>query len=66
MKTIFLTGGITLSGNILRKKVEKNMKSYVLPNLRNKFEVRISELNEINSGMLGAAASAKNSLEKVS
>ena len=63
--TIFLTGGVTQSGNILRRKTEKNMKSMVLPNLRDKFELKISELNEKNGGILGAAAVARTQLETI-
>lgn len=60
--TIFLTGGITHSGNILKRKTEKYLKSYVLPNLRDKVDLRISELNEVNGGILGAAAVIKGQL----
>jgi len=63
--TIFLTGGITRSGNILKRKTEKYLKGYVLPNLRDKVEIRISELNEINGGILGAAAVARTGFETV-
>ncbi len=63
--TIFLTGGITRSGNILKRKTEKYLKSYILPNFRDKVEIRISELNEINGGILGAAAVARTAFQGV-
>jgi glucokinase len=56
---IFITGGIAHSGNILRRKIEKHLKSYVLPNLRNKIALKISSLNQTGAGILGAVAAIK-------
>ena len=63
IENIFLTGGISRGGNILRRKTEKNMKSHVLPNLRDKVSIKISELNDNSGAILGAAAAIKNKLE---
>ncbi len=63
LECIFLSGGISKSGNILKRKTEKHLKTYVLPNLHDKAQVKISILNEKNSGtmknsgILGAIAS---------
>lgn len=64
LEAIFLTGGISKSGNILRRKTEKYLKQYVLPNLREKVQLNTSELNELNGAVLGAAASVKNEILK--
>ena len=56
---IFITGGIAQSGNILRRKIEKHLKSYVLPNLRSKISLKISSLNQTGAGILGAVAAIK-------
>ncbi|MEX1003194.1 MAG: ROK family protein [Crocinitomicaceae bacterium] len=56
IENIFLTGGITHAGNILRRKTEKHLKSYVLPNLRNKVNLKITSLNQNDGGILGAVA----------
>jgi glucokinase len=56
---IYITGGIANSGNILRRKIEKHLKSYVLPNLRTKISLKISTLNQTGAGILGAVAAIK-------
>ncbi len=63
IENIFLSGGISKSGNLLRRKTEKHMKVNVLPNLRDKVHIKVSELNTKNGAILGAAASAKEKLE---
>jgi glucokinase len=57
---VFLSGGISKNGNLLKRKTEKHLKSFVLPNLRDKASVKISSLNDKNSGILGAAAASRN------
>ncbi|MGB1102075.1 MAG: ROK family protein [Crocinitomicaceae bacterium] len=57
---VFLTGGIAKNGNLLKRKTEKHLKSFVLPNLRDKSSVKISSLNDKNSGILGAVAAFRN------
>lgn len=64
IETIFLAGGISKAGNLLRRKTEKYMKVYTLPHLRNNVQLRISELHEQNGAVLGAAAAAKSALDK--
>lgn len=54
---IFITGGIANSGNILKRKIEKYLKSYTLPNLRGKITLKISRLNSEGAGIYGAVAS---------
>jgi glucokinase len=59
IENIYLAGGIAYSGNILRRKTEKHLKLYVLPNLRNKVNLRITSLNQAGGGILGAIAGIK-------
>ena len=61
IETIFLTGGIANAGNILRRKTEKHLKSYVLPNLRSKVSLKMTSLDQSNSGILGAVAAIHES-----
>jgi glucokinase len=56
LECIYLTGGITKSGNMLKRKTEKHLKSYVLPNLKDRIQLKVSTLNESNGGILGAVA----------
>ena len=56
IETIFLTGGIANAGNILRRKTEKHLKSYVLPNLRSRVSLKMTSLDQSTSGILGAVA----------
>ncbi len=56
IETIFLTGGIANAGNILRRKTEKHLKSYVLPNLRSRVSLKMTTLDQSTSGILGAVA----------
>ena len=65
IQNIFLFGGIANSGNILKRKTEKHLKSYVLPNLKNKVNLRISTLNQNGGGILGAAAAIKEKMSEV-
>lgn len=65
-KVIYLTGGIAKSGNILKKRTEKYMKLYTLPNIRDKVELRMSVLNEKNGAVLGALAAVRERLEMIS
>ena len=58
INTIFLTGGIAKSGNILRRKTEKVLKYYVHPGAKENLQIKISQLVETNSGVLGAALTA--------
>lgn len=57
LECVFLSGGISKNGNLLKRKTEKHLKMHVLPNLRDKSLLKISSLNEKNSGILGAVAS---------
>lgn len=57
LECVFLSGGISKNGNLLKRKTEKHLKAHVLPNLRDKTLLKISSLNEKNSGILGAVAS---------
>ncbi|MFT4601105.1 MAG: glucokinase [Arenicella sp.] len=65
IENIYITGGIAHSGNILRRKIEKHLKSYVLPNLRSKISLKISTLNQTGAGILGAVAAIKEYSEEV-
>jgi glucokinase len=59
IQNIFLTGGITHAGNILKRKTEKHLKNYTLPNLRNRINLKITSLNQAGGGILGAVAVIK-------
>lgn len=61
IETIFLTGGIANAGNILRRKTEKHLKSYVLPNLRSRVSLKMTSLDQSTSGILGAVAAITES-----
>ena len=63
--SIFLSGGIAKNGNILKRKTDKYLKSFVLPNMRDKVELKISELNEMNGAVLGAAGLARKQFATV-
>ena len=56
IENIFLTGGVTHAGNILRRKTEKHLKNYVLPALRGNINLKITSLNQNDGGILGAVA----------
>lgn len=65
LECVFLSGGIAKNGNLLKRKTEKHLKSHVLPNLRDKSLLKISTLNEKNSGILGAVASIHSKMNVV-
>lgn len=56
VEAIFLTGGVANAGNIIRRKTEKHLKSYVLPNLRSSVSLRMTGLDQSTGGILGATA----------
>ncbi len=62
LECVFLSGGISKNGNLLKRKTEKHLKAHVLPNLRDKSLLKISSLNEKNSGILGAVASIQSKM----
>lgn len=61
-ENIYLTGGIAKSGNFLRKRIEKYLRLYTLPNIRDKVKLKNSEINEKHGAVLGAVAAVKNHL----
>jgi glucokinase len=63
LECVFLAGGISNNGNLLKRKIEKHLKGYLLPNLHDKCQVRISILNQQNSGILGAVAAINSQLK---
>jgi len=63
LECVFLAGGISNNGNLLKRKIEKHLKGYLLPNLHDKSQVRISILNQQNSGILGAVAAINSQLK---
>jgi len=62
IENIFLFGGIAKSGNMFRKKAEKYLRIYTLPNIRDKVKLKISDLNEKHGAVLGAAAAIKEKM----
>lgn len=65
LECIFLSGGISKNGSLLKRKTEKHLKALLLPNLRDKSLLKISTLNDKNSGILGAVASIHKKLELI-
>ena len=63
IENIYLSGGIAKSGNLFRKKAEKHMRIYTLPNIRDKVKLKISELNDKHGAVMGAAAAIKEKLQ---
>lgn len=55
-KAIFLFGGISRAGELIRKPLVEEMERNMLVNYKNKLEVRFSELPEDDAALLGAAA----------
>jgi len=60
LKQIFLFGGLAKEGNFIKKRTLKAMKQYLMPNIKENISLQISELNEQNPAILGAAYLAKN------
>ena len=65
VECVFLSGGIAKNGHLLKRKTEKHLKALVLPNLRDKALLKISTLNDKNSGILGAVASIHSKMELI-
>lgn len=65
VECVFLSGGIAKNGNLLKRKTEKHLKGLLLPNLRDKAVLKISKLNDKNSGILGAVASIHHKMELI-
>lgn len=65
LECVFLSGGIAMNGNLLKRKTEKHLKTLILPNLRDKSILKISTLNEKNSGILGAIATIHSKMAVV-
>jgi len=64
-QNVYLAGGVAKSGNILRKRTEKYMKLYTLPNIRDKVKLKISEINDSHGAVLGAIAAIKESQSQI-
>jgi glucokinase len=65
IENIYLCGGVAKSGNHFRKKAEKHMRIFTLPNIRDKVKLKISELNDKHGAVLGAAAAIREKLAVV-
>lgn len=63
LENVYLAGGVAKSGNILRKRTEKYMRLFTLPNIRDKVKLKISEINDKHGAVLGAAAAIKEQIE---
>ena len=55
-KVIFLFGGISRAGELIRQPLVESMESHMLNIYQNKLEVRFSELPDDDAALLGAAA----------
>lgn len=53
---IFLFGGLANAGDLLIAPARKYAESFVLENMRNTFEIEMSQISEANAAVLGAAA----------
>jgi len=62
IENIYLFGGVAKSGNMFRKRTEKYMRIYTLPNIHDKVKLKISDLNEKHGAVLGAAAAIKEKM----
>jgi glucokinase len=60
LNNIFLFGGLAKEGNFIKKKTIKAMKPFLMPNIKENIALQISELNDKNPAILGAAYLAKN------
>ena len=59
-KSIFLSGGLMKSGDLLLKPLKMHYNQQVLPLFKDKVSIQVSELLDKNTGLLGAAALALN------
>jgi len=60
LECVILSGGISKEGNFLKKKTLKYFNQYLMPNLQQKIDIKVSELNEINGGIIGAVSLVKD------
>jgi glucokinase len=63
-KAFVLFGGIAQSGQKFADRVKQHMESYMLNIFRNKVEIRISSLHDVNAAVLGAASLVWNERKK--
>jgi glucokinase len=66
VENVYLAGGVAKSGNILRKRTEKYMRQFTLPNIRERVKLKISDINDKHGAVLGAAAAIKEFQDKKS
>jgi len=59
LNNFYLFGGIANEGNFLKKKTLKVVKNYISPIYKNKININISELLDVNAAILGAAYLAR-------
>jgi glucokinase len=60
LNNIFLFGGLAKEGNFIKKKTLKAMKPFLIQSIRENISLQISELNDLNPAIIGAAYLAKN------
>ncbi|MBN2482065.1 MAG: ROK family protein [Bacteroidales bacterium] len=63
-EAIFLSGGVANSRELITVPTKKYMEENLLPIFRNKVKILISQLPDMNVGLVGAAALAWNELKK--
>lgn len=61
---IILSGGLTKSGELLRMPTEKYMNEHLLPTFKGSVELKLSEISNKKTAILGAAALLWMKLEK--
>lgn len=62
LNDIILFGGLAKEGNFIKKKTIKAMKPFLMSNVKENIALQISELNDENPAILGAAYLAKNGI----
>ena len=63
-EAIFLSGGVANSGDLIIVPTKKYMEDNLLPIFRNKVKILVSQLPDLNTGLVGAAGLAWNELKK--
>jgi len=63
-EAIFLSGGVANSKELITVPTKKYMEEFLLPIFRNKVKILISQLPDMNVGLVGAGALAWNELKQ--
>lgn len=61
---IFIFGGVAKAGNLIIEPTKRSMEENLLQIFKNKIQIQVSGLQNVNAAVLGASALAWNELEK--